>query len=166
MPTHTTLSGRVTGARKVTSDRGKTGNWAARALQRPEQERGAGWEQLAVLGMLGRSHSSCKFCCLYFFRSINHQSQCENQGQLSFDIRARFNIYPMWVSFPPSGNTCPCKGIQKVQMGVTGKAFLLPFLLVTCCSLVETVSYAALHSYSILLLLSFYTNDSTLYTPY
>lgn len=40
MPTHTTLSGRVTGARKVTSDRGKTGNWAARALQRPEQERG------------------------------------------------------------------------------------------------------------------------------
>lgn len=128
MPTHTTLSGRVTGARKVTSDRGKTGNWAARALQRPEQERGAGWEQAGSPGHAGEIPQQLQVLLFIFFRSINHQSQCENQGQLlSFDIRAWFNIYPRWISFPPSGNTHPCKGIQKVQMGVTGRSFFYPF---------------------------------------
>lgn len=132
MPTHTTLSGRVTGARKVTSVRGKTGSWAARALQRPEQEREAGWEQAGSPGHAGEIPQQLQVLLFIFFRPINHQSQCENQGQLlSFDIRARFNIYPVWISFPPSGNICPRRGIQKVQMEVTGQAFLLPFLLVT-----------------------------------
>lgn len=82
MPTHTTLSGRVTGARKATSDRGKTGSWAARALQRPEQERGAGWEQAGSPGHAGENLPQLQFLLSIFFRSINHQSQCENQGQL------------------------------------------------------------------------------------